>query len=90
MFATEFSPNGKDGYFFEPTVLADVQEGVRVVDEEQFGPVIPVLKYTDVEDAMTRANDTDFGLGGSVSSTLPTALHACWLISEALAVIGAQ
>ena len=65
-FATEFSPNGKDGYFFEPTVLADVQEGVRVVDEEQFGPVIPVLKYTDVEDAMTRANDTDFGLGGSV------------------------
>ena len=48
VFATEFSPNGKDGSFFEPTVLADVQEGVRVVDEEQFGPVIPVLKYTDV------------------------------------------
>ena len=62
----EFSPNGKGGFFYEPTVLADVQEGVRVVDEEQFGPVIPVLKYTDVDEALSRANDTDFGLGGSV------------------------
>ena len=62
----KFSPNGKNGYFYEPTVLADVQEGVRVVDEEQFGPVIPVLKYKDIEEAMTRANDTEFGLGGSV------------------------
>jgi acyl-CoA reductase-like NAD-dependent aldehyde dehydrogenase len=53
-------------YFYEPTVLADVQEGVRIVDEEQFGPVMPIIKYTDVEDAMARANDTDFGLGGSV------------------------
>ena len=34
------------GYFYEPTILADVQEGVRVVDEEQFGPVMPLIKYT--------------------------------------------
>mmetsp|Transcript_32166 Transcript_32166/g.72980 ORF Transcript_32166/g.72980 Transcript_32166/m.72980 type:complete len:528 (-) Transcript_32166:14-1597(-) len=61
-----FSPNGKAGYFYEPTVLADVQEGVRIVDEEQFGPVIPLLKYRDVEEALQRANDTDFGLGASV------------------------
>lgn len=61
-----FSPNGKYGYFYEPTVLADVKEGTRIVDEEQFGPVIPLLKYSDVEDALGRANDTDFGLGGSV------------------------
>jgi len=61
-----FSPNGKNGYFYEPTILADVQEGVRVVDEEQFGPVIPVLKYKSVEEAVQRANNTDFGLGGSV------------------------
>lgn len=61
-----FSPNGKDGFFYEPTVLADVQEGMRIVDEEQFGPVIPLLKYNDVEEALLRANDTDFGLGGSV------------------------
>ena len=54
------------GFFYEPTILADVQEGVRIVDEEQFGPVMPLIKYTDVEDAMARANDTDFGLGASV------------------------
>ena len=42
------------------------QEGVRIVDEEQFGPVIPLIKYTDVEDALERANATDFGLGASV------------------------
>lgn len=60
------NPNGKNGFFYEPTVIADVKEGVRVVDEEQFGPVIPLLKYTDIEEAMERANNTDFGLGGSI------------------------
>jgi acyl-CoA reductase-like NAD-dependent aldehyde dehydrogenase len=46
---SRFNPNGKDGFFYEPTILADVQEGVRIVDEEQFGPVMPLIKYTDVE-----------------------------------------
>ena len=66
-----FSPNGKNGFFYEPTVLADVQEGVRIVDEEQFGPVMPLIKYTDVDDALERANATDFGLGGSVRPPCP-------------------
>ena len=63
-----FSPTGANegGFFYEPTILADVQEGVRIVDEEQFGPVMPLIKYSDVDDALFRANDTDFGLGGSV------------------------
>jgi len=61
-----FSPNGMSGYFYEPTVLADVQEGVRVVDEEQFGPVLPVMTYTNEADAVERANDTNYGLGASV------------------------
>ena len=41
-----FTPDGlkEGGYFYEPTILADVQEGVRIVDEEQFGPVMPVIK----------------------------------------------
>lgn len=56
------------GYFFEPTVFADVAEGVRIVDEEQFGPVIPILSYDTVEEAVERANATDYGLSGSVWS----------------------
>jgi acyl-CoA reductase-like NAD-dependent aldehyde dehydrogenase len=54
------------GYFFQPTVLSEVSDGVRIVDEEQFGPVLPVVAYDDVEDALRRANDTHFGLSGSV------------------------
>jgi acyl-CoA reductase-like NAD-dependent aldehyde dehydrogenase len=56
------------GYFVTPTVLRDVAEGVRIVDEEQFGPVLPVISYRDVDDAVARANNTTYGLGGSVWS----------------------
>ena len=54
------------GYFFEPTILADVADGTRIVDEEQFGPALPVIPYRDVDDAVERANATSFGLSGSV------------------------
>jgi acyl-CoA reductase-like NAD-dependent aldehyde dehydrogenase len=56
------------GNFFQPTVLTDVEDGVRIVDEEQFGPVLPVVPYRDLEDAVARANRTHFGLDGSVWS----------------------
>ena len=56
------------GFYFQPTVLADVAEGLRIVDEEQFGPALPILRYDDLEDAVKRANDTEFGLCGSVWS----------------------
>ncbi|MFC5753039.1 aldehyde dehydrogenase family protein [Actinomadura rugatobispora] len=56
------------GYFFEPTILADVADGARIVDEEQFGPALPVIKYTDLDEALARANGTHFGLSGSVWS----------------------
>jgi acyl-CoA reductase-like NAD-dependent aldehyde dehydrogenase len=59
-------PVDRAGYFFEPTVLADVAEGVRIVDEEQFGPAVPILKYDTVDEAVERANNTKFGLSGSV------------------------
>ena len=61
-------PIDRPGYFFQPTVLADVAEGVRIVDEEQFGPALPILSYEDVNDAVRRANDTEYGLCGSVWS----------------------
>jgi len=54
------------GYFVAPTIVANAQDDMRVVTEEQFGPVLPVLTYRDVEDAVRRANDTRYGLGASV------------------------
>jgi acyl-CoA reductase-like NAD-dependent aldehyde dehydrogenase len=54
------------GYFYEPTIVADVSDGVRLVDEEQFGPAVPVVSYRDLDDALDRANATHYGLGGSV------------------------
>merc|ERR1711879_72717 len=59
---------GFKGFFIEPTIVAGVKEGCRLVDEEQFGPVLPVLKYSEISEAVQRADDTDFGLGGSVWS----------------------
>ncbi|MBO2453318.1 aldehyde dehydrogenase family protein [Actinomadura barringtoniae] len=57
------------GYFFEPTILADISDGARIVDEEQFGPALPIVKYNDLEEAISRANGTHFGLSGSVWGT---------------------
>jgi acyl-CoA reductase-like NAD-dependent aldehyde dehydrogenase len=59
------------GYFYEPTIVTDVSDGVRIVDEEQFGPALPVVAFRDVEDALERANGTMFGLGASVWSGDP-------------------
>ncbi|MFI9047134.1 aldehyde dehydrogenase family protein [Streptomyces sp. NPDC053427] len=59
----------RPGYFFAPTVLADVPARSPVVTEEQFGPVLPVLPYGNLDEAVEAANDTGFGLGGSVWGT---------------------
>ena len=59
----------EQGYFIAPTILIEVSDSSRVVQEEQFGPVLPVLKYTDINDAIARANDSEFGLGGSIWSS---------------------
>ncbi|MDA3644244.1 aldehyde dehydrogenase family protein [Saccharopolyspora indica] len=57
---------GDRGYFFEPTVLADVDQSMRVVREEIFGPVLCAQPFTDVDEAVAKANDTEFGLAASV------------------------
>ena len=58
----------RKGYFVQPTIVRDIPDDARLVKEEQFGPILPVLRYSDVDDAIARANDTEFGLGGSVWS----------------------
>ncbi|GGI43927.1 acyl-CoA reductase-like NAD-dependent aldehyde dehydrogenase [Agromyces flavus] len=55
--------------FYRATVVADIDDGAALVDEEQFGPVIPVIRYSDVDDAIARANASEQGLGASVWSS---------------------
>lgn len=54
------------GYFIPPTIITGLADDDRLVSEEQFGPVMPVIGYDDLEDAIQRANDTDFGLGATI------------------------
>src|SRR4051812_13861563 len=57
---------GDKGFFLEPAVVAEPSEDSRLVREEVFGPVLPVFRYTDFDDAIRRANDTEYGLGSSI------------------------
>jgi acyl-CoA reductase-like NAD-dependent aldehyde dehydrogenase len=58
---------GRDtGYFLEPAVVAEPGEDSRLLREEVFGPVLPVLRFRDFDDAIRRANDTPYGLGSSI------------------------
>lgn len=56
----------RPGYFIRPTIVRDVEDGTRIVDEEQFGPILPIIKYSDPEAALAKANASPWGLGGSV------------------------
>jgi acyl-CoA reductase-like NAD-dependent aldehyde dehydrogenase len=58
--------DGERGYFLEPAVIAEPDDGSRLMSEEVFGPVLPVLRFTDFDDAIRRANDTPYGLGSSI------------------------
>ena len=60
-------PNGK-GFFFPVALVDNPPDESRIVREEPFGPILPLLKFTDVEDVIRRANDSEYGLGGSVWS----------------------
>lgn len=57
---------GTKGYFFEPTVLDNVTNKMDIIQEETFGPVLPIVEFTDIDDAIAMANDSEFGLTSSV------------------------
>jgi acyl-CoA reductase-like NAD-dependent aldehyde dehydrogenase len=59
------------GYFINPTIVSDIADDARLVREEQFGPVLPVLRYSDIDDAVLRANDSPYGLGNSIWTADP-------------------
>ena len=56
------------GYFIRPAIIRDVTDGDAIVDYEQFGPVLPLIKFENIDDVINRANNSDYGLGGSVWS----------------------
>ncbi|MCC7218153.1 MAG: aldehyde dehydrogenase family protein [Burkholderiales bacterium] len=66
---------GEPGYFVQPTVLVDVRQDMRVVQEEIFGPVVVALPYDDVDEAVALANDTPYGLGASIWSNDLARVH---------------
>ena len=57
---------GTKGYFFEPTVLANATQDMDIIREETFGPVLPVVEFSDINDAIKWANDCEYGLTSSV------------------------
>ena len=57
------------GYFMSYTLMTNVTDGMRIVDEEQFGPLLPIIKYSDVNEVLEKANGLETGLGGSVWSS---------------------
>ena len=58
----------ESGYFYPITLVSNINDGARLVDEEQFGPILPIIKFSDVEEAIDSANRLQVGLGGSVWS----------------------
>ncbi|MGH2914766.1 MAG: aldehyde dehydrogenase family protein [Solirubrobacteraceae bacterium] len=58
--------SNEHGWFLEPAVIAEPSSQSRVMTEEVFGPVLPVLRFTEFDDALARANDTPYGLGSSI------------------------
>ncbi len=61
----------KKGYFYEPTVLANVNHSMKVMTEETFGPVLPLMEYDSFEEAIKFTNDSDYGLGACLLTSDP-------------------
>jgi aldehyde dehydrogenase (NAD+) len=57
---------GNEGYFIAPTIVRDIDDNSELVTEEQFAPILPVVRFDDIEVALACANRLPFGLGGSV------------------------
>ncbi|KQX63696.1 NAD-dependent succinate-semialdehyde dehydrogenase [Angustibacter sp. Root456] len=74
-------PTGDKGFYYSPTVLADVPSDARVFDEEIFGPVAPVTSFSTDDEALTLANDTEYGL---VAYAFTTDLSRALRVSEGL------
>src|SRR5690242_6779726 len=60
------SPKFKKGFFYEPTVMTNVRQNMRLVSTETFGPILPIMRVRDIDEAIERANDSTYGLGANI------------------------
>lgn len=59
-------PHPEKGYFIAPTLVANLQNGITLLEDEQFGPVLPIVKFSEVEQVVEKINQSEFGLGASI------------------------
>jgi betaine-aldehyde dehydrogenase len=65
------------GYYLSPAIFSEVRRGMRIVDEEIFGPVVVVMRYRELDEAIELANDSSFGLTAGIWTNNLDAAHAC-------------
>ena len=74
----ELKPEGfENGFWYAPTIIGNVTQEMKVVQEEIFGPVVVVSKFKDEKEAIALANDSDFGLASSIWSTRRCTCNTC-------------
>ena len=67
-----------EGFFIQPTVFSDVTDTMQIAREEIFGPVQQIIKFTDLDEVIRRANDTTFGLAaGVLTNDMGVAMKVC-------------
>jgi len=72
------STNFDKGYYYQPTLLTNVTQKMQIIQEEVFGPVLPVMKFGTLDEAIALANDCEFGLTSSIfSESFNKVMHAC-------------
>ena len=70
--------NREDGFYYEPSILVDVKQDMAIIQEEIFGPVLPIMTFDTLDEAITLANDCEFGLTSSIyTQNIDVAMRAC-------------